>query len=126
MTTPNDKQLQKDMDEQQEIHERLMVPPVERVWIGRCTSPSAWYKDRIGDIVSVFAKDSYGYWTRDTGPMRLSQWIREEDAVPVGAGLDVSRPIPAPQKQDLPQVDTKTLLRDITALKAKVRDRGGR
>ena len=51
-----------------------------RVRINRCSCHWAWYKDRVGQEVSVFAVDSYGYWTRDTGPMRCSQWIKLEDA----------------------------------------------
>ena len=51
----------------------------KRVRIARCTEPGAWWERHVGATISVFATDSYGHWTRDTGPMRLSQWVKVAD-----------------------------------------------
>lgn len=56
-------------------------PKPMKVKIERCSQHGAWWSEHVGKTVDVFAVDGYGYWTRDTGPMRLSQWIACEDAV---------------------------------------------
>lgn len=52
-----------------------------KIRIERCSDPTNWYASHIGTVVAVEWIDSYGYWTRDTGPMRCSQWVKCEDAV---------------------------------------------
>lgn len=57
----------------------ILSPNHRLVRIARCTEPGAWWESHIGETISVFATDSYGHWTRDTGPMRLSQWVKVSD-----------------------------------------------
>jgi hypothetical protein len=53
-----------------------------KVRIVACSVPHAWYADRVGSVVSVFGVDRFGFWTRDTGPHRFSQWVALPDAKP--------------------------------------------
>lgn len=54
-----------------------------KVQIHRCSQPGSWWESHVGKVIDVIAVDSYGYWTRDTGPMRHTQWVACEDATPV-------------------------------------------
>ena len=49
------------------------------VRIVRCSLSGAWWRHFVGQVIHVFAVDQYGYWTRDTGDMHLSQWIVPTD-----------------------------------------------
>jgi len=51
-----------------------------------CSYPGGWWERRIGRVVTVLFTDHYGHWTRDTGPMRLLQWVSFADTSPTFAG----------------------------------------
>lgn len=53
-----------------------------RVKIARCSQPGSWWESFIGQTVTVLLTDHYGHWTRDTGPMRLLQWVTPGDTEP--------------------------------------------
>lgn len=36
-----------------------------KVRILKCSIPGAWYKDRVGDVISVIRSDKKYYWTRE-------------------------------------------------------------
>ncbi len=56
------------------------------VHIVGCTYSGAWWGSHIGRTIKVLATDNYGHWTRDTGPMRLIQWIKVSDTSETFAG----------------------------------------
>ncbi len=53
------------------------------VRIVSCSQPSAWWESHIGRTITPLWIDTYGYWTRDTGPMGCLQWIDPDDTTPL-------------------------------------------
>lgn len=68
------------------IHVSLPRPPrlgqpIRKATINKCSSPSAWYRDLVGETVIVEFIDSQGYWSRERdGVYNCINWIRPEDA----------------------------------------------
>jgi hypothetical protein len=66
----------------EEGHERMNVR------ITRCSEHSCWWRTHLFAVITVLWTDQYGHWTRDTGPMRLLQWVPVADTTPTFGGIN--------------------------------------
>ena len=53
-----------------------------RVKILRCSDPSMWYKNLVGQSIQIEAMDLDGMWAREGGAYNCLNVIRPEDVMP--------------------------------------------
>lgn len=51
-----------------------------KVYIARCSSPSYWYKNLVGQTILCEFIDREGYWAREGGIFNCINVIKREDA----------------------------------------------